>query len=528
MTRSASDEPVGSGAPPWVLAAFARSVFALDDAAVFAKGLDGRYLLCNETGARIVGLTPADIVGRTDHELYEPVIADRFREHDLAVLTSARSSSRWIAIPAPTGVETWFSHLFPLVDPSGDLVGVIGMSLDVTERAESELERRELERRLQQAQRLETVGQLAGGVAHDFNNLLAVMAMQTDLLTDEIGHDASGRLEELRATIERASDLTRQLLAFSRHEDLGAEATDLPRVLHRLRPILERSLGTGIRLTLDVPDALARVPADPAQIEQLIVNLATNARDAMPDGGRITLRVDQLGDEGVRIVFTDTGVGMTEEVRSKAFEPFFTTKPPGVGTGLGLSTVHGIVHRSGGVVVLHPRPSGGTAVEVRLPPAPDTVDEDDDELTVPEPALAEPRHERSDPDGTDPGRRITILVVDDLEPLRSLASAALQRAGHRTLVAADGPDALAIAANEEFDLLLTDIVMPGMSGRELADRLLAGRPDLPVVFMTGYTAGMLELADFADSAGAEILTKPFAVAELLDAIDRQVARLRRD
>lgn len=526
MSTSAADEPVGSGATPWMLSAFARAVFALDDVAVFAKGVDGRYLMCNDTGARIVGLTPADIVGRTDHELYEPVIADRFHEHDLEVLTSARSSARWIAIPTPDGPATWFSHLFPLVDPSGEVAGVIGMSLDVTERAESELERRELERRLQQAQRLETVGQLAGGVAHDFNNLLAVMSMQTDLLSDELGGRATEQLDELRSTIDRASALTRQLLVFSRHDDLGDEVTDLPRVLGRLRPILERSLGTGIRLTVDVPPEVPAVPADPAQIEQLIVNLAINARDAMPDGGRLTLRVDQLVDEGVRIVLADTGAGMTDEVRSRAFEPFFTTKPPGVGTGLGLSTVHGIVHRSGGVVVLHQRSSGGTLVEVRLPPAPEDVDEGDVYPAAAEPALAEPRDDHPDRHG-EPAPPVTILVVDDLEPLRTLASAALERAGHRTIVAADGPEALDIVAAEHIDLLLTDIVMPGMSGRELADRLLAERRDLPVVYMTGYTAGMLELADHADSSGAEILTKPFAVVELLDAVDRQLARLRR-
>lgn len=398
---------------------------------------------------------------------------------------------------------------------------VVGTVQDVTEREEAERHRAELERRLQQGQRLETVGQLAGGVAHDFNNLLAVMEMQAGLVVDDLGELAADdpragplveRLRELQQTIERATTLTRQLLVFSRHE--GDDVTvSLSDALARLHPLLDRSLGTAIRLDVDVPDGLPLVRADRAQIEQLVVNLAMNARDAMPDGGVLTITAGErtASDAGdpdvertVRLVVSDTGSGMSAEVKARAFEPFFTTKPVGVGTGLGLATVHGIVARAGGDVELRSEPGAGTTVEIRL------------HVVDAEPAPTVAAGDR--PSTRMPASGGTVLVVEDLEPLGELAATVLRRAGYRVLLESRPVAAIERAdAEPDLDLLLTDVVMPGMSGRQLADRLRERRPDLAVVFMTGYTAGMLGVD--ADER-SEVLAKPFTAGELVAAVRR--------
>ncbi|MEX2627416.1 MAG: ATP-binding protein [Ilumatobacteraceae bacterium] len=410
---------------------------------------------------------------------------------------------------------------------------LVGTIQDVTEREEAERRRIELERRLQQGQRLETVGQLAGGVAHDFNNLLAVMGMQAELALDDltaIDHDGTGmtgnpvaeRLGELRQTIDRAAMLTQQLLVFSRHDDDTAAVSSVPDVLGRLAPVLEHSLGAGIRLRIETTGDIPPVRVDRAQLEQVLVNLAMNARDAMLDGGVLTVRVDTVPGSGelVRLTVTDTGAGMPPEVRARAFEPFFTTKPVGFGTGLGLATVHGVVTRAGGTVELRSEVGAGTTVELRLPAAgTDTCD-----AGGADPDTADDGAVDAD---DEPDAARTVLVVEDLESLGKLAATVLQRAGYRTLLA-DHPDAaLELAAAEpSIDLLLTDVVMPDMSGPALADRLRAECPGLAVLYMTGYTAGMLDLGSregHETDDGVAVLSKPFTAAALVDAVRRRLA-----
>ncbi|CAN5625556.1 hypothetical protein BH23ACT3_BH23ACT3_13380 [soil metagenome] len=443
------------------------------------------------------------------------------RGHDVDHLFRVRrpdGAVGWLRLRSDSNASAPSDHVDKSDDP-GDVV--LGTIQDVTEREEAEHRRAELERRLQQSQRLETVGQLAGGVAHDFNNLLAVIGMQAELATQSLTIDhtsAHEHLRELQETIDRASALTRQLLVFSRHEGYDDAVIDIQTSLTALGPILGRSLGTHIDLVIDIAPDLHPIEADRSQIEQVLVDLSMNARHAMPDGGTVTIEGrNVVSDHGdlVRLTVSDTGVGMPPEHVERAFEPFCTTKPPGVGTGLGLSTVHGIVTRSGGTVELRSEPGHGVTVEILLPASirpvttvtTDTTDDTDDRDApdAPDGASTSPRGER------------TVLIVEDLEPLGELAATVLGRAGYRTVVATSGPAALALVADHlHVDLLLTDVVMPGMTGRELSDRLREIHPGIPTIFMTGYTGGMLELGDHDE---VRVISKPFTAAELVAAVN---------
>jgi len=407
------------------------------------------------------------------------------------------------------------------VDPTGR---VIGTWQDVTEREEADRRRAELEARLQQAQRMESVGLLAGGVAHDFNNLLAVMSIHAELarraLPEE--HPSGESLDQLRKAIEMATTLTRRLMVFARSEVGDPVAIDLNVLLLDIVALLRRTLGPHISLETDLAGDLHRILADSGQVEQVLVNLAVNARDAMVEGGTLRLttrnvRVDaarqgvpaslEPGDH-VELTVSDTGIGMPADVLERAVEPFFTTKPMTGGTGLGLATVYGIVHQAGGELELRSEAGRGTDVVIWLPAAP---------------AGAAGAPDR-------PGAREvpsvggTVLVVEDQEPLAALVATLLEEAGYRVLSASDGVEALEVAeAADELHLLLTDVMLPRMKGTDLAARLLVERPSLRVVFMSGFTGGML-----ADQPGlaedVPLLAKPFATADLLETVARALGR----
>jgi PAS domain S-box-containing protein len=387
--------------------------------------------------------------------------------------------------------------------------------------AEDLTERRTLEQQLRQAQKLEAVGRLAGGVAHDFNNRLTVISGQAELLLGELPATSSlrGHAEAIMESSKRAADLTAQLLAFSRRQPARPRALDLVAVVRGVDLVLRRLVGEEVELVTDL-QPVGAVRADPGQVEQILLNLCTNARDAMPEGGRITIatevrhlsaegarsRVDALpGDYGV-LVFTDTGQGMDEEVRQRVFEPFYTTKPPGKGTGLGLSTVYGITVQSGGHVRVYSWPGKGTRFEVWLPRDPEGELVETEETDQP-----------GDESASDGGGE-TILVAEDEVPVRRILVTTLARAGYRVLEAADGTAALAAARDHRgpIHLLVSDVVMPGMRGPELAERLSRARTGLRVLFISGYT----DQADLRGSDGMEtnFLPKPFTPEELRAAV----------
>jgi CheY-like chemotaxis protein len=372
---------------------------------------------------------------------------------------------------------------------------------------------------------MESIGRLAGGIAHDFNNLLTVIAADTDLLHTRLRRDdfAAELIAEIRQAGERATALTRQLLAFSRREVKEPRAVDLNALVAETEKMLRRLLGEDIRLTTALAADLPPVKVDPDQWTQVLFNLAVNARDAMPDGGvlEVATRVEDVGDAepwpGARpgrcVVLSvgDTGCGMTPEVRARIFEPFFTTKGVGRGTGLGLSVVHGIVAQSGGQVDVTSEPGGGTTFAFRLPA-----------LEGATPAAAEPR-----PAVDDRGTEAILLVEDD-ERVRRIAARGLRARGYTVIEAADGEQALsAFAARGDVALLITDVVMPGMHGRQLAEGLRAGAPALRVLYSSGYTDDAVVRRGVL-LAEVDFLQKPYTLAALTrkvrEILDRPAGR----
>ena len=374
---------------------------------------------------------------------------------------------------------------------------------------------RRLEEELRQAQKMEAVGRLAGGIAHDFNNLLTAITGYSLLVRDRLpsGDPSRADLEEVVRAGERAAALTRQLLAFGRKQVLRPRVIDLNAVVSEMEKMLRRVIGANVDIATALDPALGRVYADPGQIEQVIVNLAVNARDAMPQGGRLTIETRNVELDRasrppqecvspgpyVMLSVRDTGSGMSEKVKAHLFEPFFTTKEIGKGTGLGLSTVYGIVKQSGGSITVHSEPGRGAAFNVYLPRI-------DQPVESPLPAVPSARDSR----GTE-----TILVVDDEEPVRRLVRAVLTRMGYAVLEAPDGQAASALARGrpEPIHLLLTDFMLPGMSGGDLAAILTGARPGLKVLYMSGYAEEAV-LRQAALDAGTPFLPKPFALEDL--------------
>jgi len=389
------------------------------------------------------------------------------------------------------------------------------------QRAEAALE--EQRQRLRQAQKLEAIGRLAGGVAHDFNNLIGVILGYTESLARDATPAQQAKLEQIRRAGERGAQLTNHLLAFGRRQVLHPRPLDLAAVVRDAAPMLRGLLGGGVTLSLTAASGGAQVLADPLQVEQVLLNLVTNARDAMPGGGALEIRVDEveLGAEEasrwpwarpgtwLRLGVRDGGHGMDADTRLRIFEPFFTTKAPGQGTGLGLATVHGIVEQSGGGIVVESAPGAGSRFDVFLPrlqPA---------EVT---PVTAD---ERS---AAPAARRSTVLLVEDEQPLRELIRDNLAAAGLSVLDAHSGEQALELLARHDVavDLLLTDVVMTGLSGPELARSSQRLRPKLPVLFMSGYGFEQLERHGLLETT-PNLLAKPFTEAALLDAVRRALA-----
>jgi PAS domain S-box-containing protein len=414
----------------------------------------------------------------------------------------------------------WAAHY----DERGALAGLLEVNRDITSRLqlETEAERERLQNQLHQAQRLESLGQLAGGIAHDFNNLLAVIINYAAFVADDLDAPAIADerrqamredIEQVGLAAEKAAHLTHQLLAFARREVVQPEVVDVNDVVGDVEQLLRRTLGEHVELHSSLAEGLRAVLADPGQLEQILVNLAVNARDAMPDGG--VLRIDTANmdiDEEyaasrpelspgphVRLRVSDTGTGMPPETAQRAFDPFFTTKPPGQGTGLGLATVYGIIQQAGGRAQIYSEPGVGTTITVLLPSTDRTN------------SLAEAPADTPSPSGEE-----TVLLVEDEQALREVTRRILTGAGYRVIVAENGPEALAAADAHAgtIDLLLSDVIMPQMPGPQVAERLLIQRPSVRVLLMSGFAQPILDSGGHLEE-GMTLIEKPFSGPSLL-------------
>ena len=413
---------------------------------------------------------------------------------------------------AADGHVVWFQEFMNTLPGPNGPPELAGVTVDVSER-------KKLEEQLQRGQRLEALGRLAGGIAHDFNNILGVIIGYADLARRDLppDHPARPRVLQIQGAADRAANLTRQLLAFSRRQAMQARTVELNSVVTGLEEMLRRLIGEDIELLLGLSSSLWPVRADPGQLEQVLLNLVLNARDAMPHGGILVIetsnvRVDEVyvrshgvgrPGEYVMMAVTDNGQGMDAETQRHIFEPFFTTKGPGEGTGLGLAVVYGIVEQSGGHIGVYSEPGHGTTFKLYLPHALEEV----------ETAPALPSRSAASPQGTE-----TILLVEDETTLRNLIAEVLGQAGYSVLEARHGGEAARLADFHEgpIHLLLTDVIMPGATGREVVDAVVARRPDTRFLYISGHPRDVFE---HASQMGAHVfLQKPFTADTLLQAV----------
>ena len=456
-------------------------------------------------------------------ELVGMSLLDYFETTDQTFLPIAAHRRAVAGEPMTFHVEwksgSYACHVEPLRDSDGQVSGAICMSLDITDR-------KQLEEQLRQAQKMEAVGRLAGGIAHDFNNLLMVIQGYSDLLVERLpdGDPLRRNAEQIQMASQRASSLTRQLLAFSRKQMLAPKILNVQSVVAEMEKILRRLIGEDVQLeTSSAPD-LGLIKADRSQIEQVILNLAVNARDAMPQGGRLTIETANVELDAsyshppavlspgryVMLAVTDNGCGMDAETQAHVFEPFFTTKEKGKGTGLGLATVYGVVKQSGGYVWVYSEPGRGTSFKIYLPRIEETA----------VPAGRDGKNEMQIPErGSE-----TILLVEDEKGVRELAREYLASSGYTVIEAEDGHTALELAAMHvgPIHLLLTDVVMPGISGRELAERVSQIRPGIKIIYMSGYTDQAVVHHGILRN-DAVLLQKPFTLMTLAGKLREMLA-----
>ena len=492
---------------------------------------DGRIALVNAQTERLFGYGRDELIGRP----VEILVPDEAR----GLHPAHRAGYVADPVPRPMGAEMQLAgrrrdgSTFPAevslaaMDTDEGLL-VTAVVRDVTERLEilaererlrAQAERDKLERHLHQSQRLESLGQLAGGVAHDFNNLLGVISNYAAFAGEEVAKEApderwqavSDDIGQVQQAAERAAGLTHQLLSFARQELIKPRVLTVNDVVLSVEQLLVRTLGEHVELITDLAADLAPVLADPGQIEQVLVNLAVNARDAMPQGGKLIINTantstDDTASQGemppgqyIALKVSDTGTGIPKDVLDRVFEPFFTTKPKGEGTGLGLATVYGIVTQAGGHVRVYSEPGLGTSFTVLLPVT-------EQEIAPATPPPAQPQH----------GHGQTVLVAEDEPATREVTRRILARNGYHVVAAASGHEALDILASqlEHIDVLLTDVIMPRMQGKELADKVRILQPAVQVVFMSGYTQGLLDEQGVLEP-GVHLIEKPFSETTLL-------------
>jgi PAS domain S-box-containing protein len=475
--------------------------------------VDGRYIDINRAAEELVGYSREEVIGKSAFELgiLHPDYFEAGARMMAECMAGSPSSPTEIVVRHRDGREIVIESRLAAVRMK-DAVAILSTGRDITARKQAEMERRRLEEQLRQASKMEAVGRLAGGVAHDFNNLLTGIRGFTDLVLSGLapGDAAHADLLEIQRATQRAAALTGQLLAFSRKQVVDPTVLDLNKLLVGAMRILERLIGEDVQLEFAPGADLSAVRVDPSGIEQVLINLAVNARDAMPNGGRLSIEttaveidsafcsehIDARPGAYVLLSVTDTGLGMSAGVLSHLFEPFFTTKGPGRGTGLGLSIIYGIVQQSNGFVHVESGVGEGSTFRIYLPaiaerPAPSTAPTDADV-----------------PRGTE-----TILIVEDEVLVRDLVTKFLENQGYRVLSAARGMEALELARGASIDLLLSDVILPNMNGRQTYERLLLSTPALRVLFMSGYTENIIAPHGVLE-AGFQFVQKPFSLREL--------------
>jgi PAS domain S-box-containing protein len=486
-------------------------------ALIYVKDPDGRYLLVNRRFEEIVHGRRDELVGKTDYDVFPATVADAFRANDALALRTERAIEVEELHPLDDGLHTYLSIKAPLRDESGQPYAVCAIATDITER-------KLVEEQLRQSQKMEAIGRLAGGIAHDFNNLLTVINGFSGLMLGRM--EANDRffshVSEIAKSGEKAAALTRQLLAYSRKQRLEPRRWDPNVIVAEMGAMLRRLIGEHIELSCELAPEVGAVRVDRGQFEQILLNLAVNARDAMPGGGRLAIRTENVcSDRGpagpgllssrppgpqVLLAVSDTGCGMTDEVRARIFEPFYTTKEMGRGTGLGLSVVYGVVQQSGGTIAVESTPGVGTTFSIFFPR----------EVPDSQPEVALP----AEGPATAPGCR-TILLVEDEESVRHFATSALEEGGY--VVIATGHAQQALQARKRtpvaIDLVVADLVMPDMGGRALVDQLRREGLDVPVLYISGYADQTMPAAEgLAD--GEHFLAKPFDGDDLLREIRR--------
>jgi PAS domain S-box-containing protein len=478
---------------------------------IYFKDQDLRFIRANRGYAKLLGsLAPSQVVGRrlSDLRMLDPR-SQAVETEERQILENDKPTSDVIREHEVEGERQWFSETTaPIRGRDGEVIGLVGVSRNVTQRIR-------LEEQLAQAQKMEAIGMLAGGVAHDFNNLLAVIGSYGELALEDLRPEDPLRsdLEELLAATRRAASLTGQLLAFTRRQVVQPRPLNLNDTVANVERMLRRIVGEDIELITRLSPSLAMVRADPGHIEQIVMNLAANARDAMPGGGRLTIATsstaltreyaamhpDATPGAGVLLSVTDTGTGMDSATQKRIFEPFFTTKDVGKGTGLGLSTVYGIVQQNGGHIMLESALGHGTTFKIHFPQIAGSS-------AIDEPALARPSL-RPHSDSS------TILLVEDDAAVRRVAVRILRDQGYTVFEANRAKEAIDLCkrGNVRVDLLVTDIIMPEMSGPKLAEELCVSFPGLLVLYMSGYPATM---GSTAVPPGEQFLQKPFSPTSL--------------
>jgi PAS domain S-box-containing protein len=480
--------------------------------AVYLKDAVGRYLLMNPAGARPLKLSHEQIVGKTDHELFSAGDAEALIKNDKKVMSSGKVLTTEETVTIAGAKHTFLTTKNPYRDPNGQIIGVLGISVDITER-------RRIEEHLQKSQRMESIGTFSSGMAHDFNNLLTVIKGYSYLAHADAEENPAVResLDQISKAAARASSLIDRVLAFSRRQILQPRVINLNDIVSQLRKMLDRLIGEDVCIQTHLAVDLGNTKADPGQIEQVLMNLAANARDAMPSGGVLSLQTanvnlnrSSLGPEfnvppGSYVCLTvrDTGIGMDANTRARIFEPFFTTKPAGKGTGLGLATVYGIIKQSGGFVCVESERQSGATFRIYLPRVNEPVEH-----------LAQVTA-RSAPQG---GHQ-TILVVDDDPQLRQLTRKVLTSSGFQVLEAEGREQAERLAAMHRgsIDMLLTDVVMPGGSGCEIAQQICGNGSKTRVLYMSGYPNEAILHHGMLDP-GIRLLKKPFSPARLVEEV----------
>lgn len=476
----------------------------------------GVFLYASPSAAKLIGCDPRELIGRSVYDLVVESDVAKLREAHAAIARREGRTPAVYRIRRFDGSVIWCETTARVAmdQSTGAPWRIVAVTRDITER-------HAFEQHLMQSQKMEALGRLASGIAHDFNNVLTVIAGHAEMLTACLDDGTMERdhAEFIRESAHRAATLTRQLLAFGRGSSRDLQPLDLNSSLLEVQPMLSRLIGGEITLSHELEPALLAVRCDPAAIEQILVNLAVNARDAMPAGGTLTFRTENVdvnegdcaglaGGRYVKLTVADTGVGMNSEIAARAFEPFFTTRDPDAGTGLGLSTVYSIMRRVGGAVTVETSPDAGARFRLLFPGFDVTV-----------PASGETSAQTS----ANLHGSGTVLVAEDDPSVRALLVATLQRYGYRVMAAVDGMQALELhrTYGHVIDFVVTDVNMPQLKGPELVDALADDGVNLPVLYISGFTAETLRLRDAAPRHA--FLAKPFAPAELA----RAVIRLRR-